>query len=156
MASHEARGRNTAERVFDVRARLERDVDAWVASAGAAGGTPCLVPLSFLWADGALLFATLANGPTGRNLRDGGTVRVALDGTRDVVLVDGEAESLPLDAVPDLVARAFAARTEFDPRAEPEAYVWIRVRPRWVRAWRNVEELRGRVVMRDGVWLAAG
>ena len=156
MASDGARARTTAERVFDVRARLGRDVDAWVASASAQGGAPCLVPLSFLWVDGALLFATLANGPTGRNLRDGGTVRVALDGTRDVVLVDGEAESLPLDAIPEPVARAFAARTEFDPRGEAEAYVWIRVRPRWVRAWRNVEELRGRVVMRDGVWLASG
>ncbi len=155
MAPETTRVRTTAERVADTRVRLGRDVDAWVASASAQGGVPCLVPLSFLWVDEAFLLATLADGPTDRNLSDGGTARLALDGTRDVVLVDGEAETLPLAAVPDPAAEAFAAHTGFDPRAEPEAYAWIRVRPRWVRAWRDVPELQGRVVMRDGVWLTA-
>jgi general stress protein 26 len=32
-------------------------------------------------------------------------------------------------------------------------YLYVRVEPTTVRAWRGEQELRGRVIMRDGVWL---
>jgi hypothetical protein len=142
--------RPLAQRVADARHRLAHDVDAWVATADAAGGTPYLVPLSFLWHDGALLFATPAKSPTGRNIGATGLARVALGPTRDVVLIDGTAEET---TVADDVGNVFAERTGFDPR--PLAgYAFFRVRPRRVQAWREANELAGRDLMRDGRWLA--
>jgi hypothetical protein len=41
--------RTRQQRKRDTLHRLEHDVDAWVAAANPATGTPYLVPLSFLW-----------------------------------------------------------------------------------------------------------
>ena len=144
--------RSRAERRRDTEHRLEHDVDLWVASA-AADGTPYLVPLSFDWDGRSLLLSTAAGSPTGRNLTARAAVRVALGPTRDVTLVDGEVEVLPVDALPAEEGDRFAARTGFDPRAAGPGYRWFRVTPRRVQAWREVDELAGRDLMRDGRWL---
>jgi hypothetical protein len=34
------------------------------------------------------------------------------------------------------------------------AYRWFRISPRRIQAWREVNELPGRELMRDGRWLA--
>ncbi|MFJ5549901.1 pyridoxamine 5'-phosphate oxidase family protein [Streptomyces sp. NPDC093225] len=143
--------RGLEERVEDTRKRLENDVDLWVASAGAGSGA-YLLPLSFLWDGTALLVSTPRASVTGRNLLADGRVRVGLGLTRDVVIVDGDAE--PVD-VADLgeTADAFAAKTGFDPRELDEAYQYFRIRPRRIQAWREVNELAGRTLMRDGAWL---
>jgi len=47
-----------------------------------------------------------------------------------------------------------AARSGFDPRALRAPYPWFRVTPRSIQAWREVDELEGRDLMRDGRWLA--
>lgn len=77
------------ERKQDTLDRLEKDTDAWVATADAESGTPYMVPLSFLWDGETLLVATPASSPTGRNLRATGRVRIGIGPTRDVVLVEG-------------------------------------------------------------------
>ena len=41
----------------------------------------------------------------------------------------------------------------WDPRHEPEPYVFILLRPRRVQGWREANELAGRVLMRAGEWL---
>ena len=56
-------------------ARLERDVDTWVASAGATSGGAHLVPLSFLWDGTTVLLSTPAGSPTCRNLVATGKVQ---------------------------------------------------------------------------------
>jgi hypothetical protein len=38
-------------------------------------------------------------------------------------------------------------------RTEPGDYVYLRVTPTEIRAWREANELSGRLLMRDGVWL---
>ncbi|OZM79016.1 pyridoxamine 5'-phosphate oxidase family protein [Pseudonocardia sp. MH-G8] len=140
--------RTPQQRKQDTLDRLDQDVDAWVATSGGDG--PYLVPLSFLWDGETLLMATSAATPTGRNLQATGRVRVGIGQTRDVVLVEGTVEVL--SAVPDETADAFAARTGFDPRLPAESYPWFRVRPQRIQAWREVDELAGRDVMRDGRW----
>ena len=112
------------------------------------------MPLSFDQDGGALLVATLTDSPTGRNLAATRTVRLALGHTRDVSVIDGEVEVLESDALPQERADRFAARTGFDPRAETAPYRWFRVSPRRVQAWREVNELPDRELMRDGRWLA--
>jgi hypothetical protein len=148
--------RSRAQRRRDTEARLAHDVDVWVATASSeADGVPFLVPLSFDWDGEALLVSTPATSPTGRNLSAGtrGKVRLGLGPTRDVTMIDGRVEVLPMDALPAEVGDRFAARTGFDPRDEPDAYRWFRITPVRIQAWREASELAGRTLMRDGRWL---
>jgi hypothetical protein len=147
-----AAARSTAERVRHARARLATDVDLWAATAS-ADGVPYLVPLSFLWRDGRIVMATVERSTAVRNLRGSGEVRLSLDGLRDVVLVDGTAGLLPLDGIDAAVADAYAAHAGWDPR-DDAGNVWVVVTPVRIRSWREVNELPGRLVMRDGAWLA--
>jgi nitroimidazol reductase NimA-like FMN-containing flavoprotein (pyridoxamine 5'-phosphate oxidase superfamily) len=139
--------RTCDQRRKDTLRRLEQDVDAWVATA--AGGVPYLVPLSFHWDGEALFLSTLATNPTAQNLAAGGQVRLTLGETRDVVLVEGTAT--PVNPS-DEVKAAFADRTGFDPRTLRN-YPYFRVEPRLIQAWREVNEIAGRDVMRDGEWI---
>jgi hypothetical protein len=145
--------RPRAQRRRDTEHRLAHDVDLWVASAS-PDGAPHLVPLSFDWDGEALLLATPAGSPTGRNLAAGRIARLALGDTRDVTMIEGAVEVLELDALPPEQGDRFAARTGFDPRAETTSYRWFRVVPRRMQAWREVDEMHGRELMRDGRWLA--
>jgi hypothetical protein len=147
-----ADARPGAQRRADTERRLTDDVDLWVASASAEG-TPYLVPLSFDWDGEALLLATPTDSPTGRNLAASGTVRLGLGETRDVTMIDGDVDVLEIDALPQAAGDAFAVRTGFDPRTLGTSYRWFRVSPRRIQAWREVNELPGRLLMRDGRWL---
>jgi hypothetical protein len=138
-----ADSRSRAQRRRDTEHRLTHHVDLWVASAS-ADGAPYLVPLSFDCDGEALLMATPADSPTGRNLAASRAVRLGLGHTRDVSMID---------ALPQQRGDRFAARTGFDPRAEAASYRWFRICPRRIQAWREVNELPERELMRDGRWL---
>lgn len=149
---HPARTRE--DRRQDTLDRLDRDVDVWVATADATTGVPYLTPLSFLWDGRALVLSTPAASPTGRNLRASGRVRLGLGLTRDVTLIEGTVqEAIPAAEVPAGLGDDFAAKTGFDPRAEGGDYVYFRIRPSRIQAWREANELSGRDLMRDGEWL---
>ena len=145
--------RSRGQRRHDTEYRLAHDVDAWVASAS-ADGVPYLVPLSFDWDGEALLVATPADSPTGRNLAATRAVRLGLGPTRDVSMIEGEVEVLEMGELPRERGDRFAARTGFDPRELATPYRWFRISPRRIQAWREVNELPGRELMRDGRWLA--
>ncbi len=70
-----------------------------------------------------------------------------------MTVIDGAVEVLDLDALPPEQGDRFARRTGFDPRGSATPYRWFRVRPRRIQAWREVEELAGRDLMRGGRWL---
>jgi hypothetical protein len=133
--------------------RLEEDVDLWVATADGGTGVPYLVPLSFLWDGTALLIATPTASPTGRNLLATGTVRLGIGPTRDVVLIEGTAEPLPVADLTDEIGDAFAVKTGFDPRELTTPYTYFRITPQRIQAWREADELEGRDLMRGGAWL---
>jgi len=145
--------RDRPQRVRDTLARLRGDVDAWVATADPDTGTPHLVPLSMLWDDETLWFATATATPTARNLRANPRLRVGLGHTRDVVLMAGTVvRTVAAAEVDDDLGDRFARATGFDPR-ELRDYVYLAVRPDRVQAWREEDELAGRDLMRDGTWL---
>ena len=141
--------RSRAQRRHDTEHRLAHDVDVWVASAS-ADGLPYLVPLSFDWDGEALLVSTPANSPTGRNMAATRRVRVGLGHTRDVSMIDGTVEVLEMDALPRDRGDRFAERTGFDPRTLTTPYRWFRITPHRVQAWREVDELPERDLMRAG------
>ncbi|MEU3688603.1 pyridoxamine 5'-phosphate oxidase family protein [Streptomyces narbonensis] len=145
--------RTPGQRTKDVLARLEGELDIWVATADAEG-EPYLVPLSFLWDGESVWLCTRLANPTGRNLLTGGRVRLAFGDPRDVVLVDGDVVTFTASDVPTPAVEAFFAKTGWDPRTSGPAYGWFRVRPRAVQAWHEEHELPGRQLMRDGVWVA--
>jgi nitroimidazol reductase NimA-like FMN-containing flavoprotein (pyridoxamine 5'-phosphate oxidase superfamily) len=145
--------RSAEQRKKDTLHRLDHDVDAWVATADSATGTPYLVPLSFLWNGSYLLFATPASSPTGRNLAATGRARVGIGPTRDVVMVEGTVRTVQPGELTEEDAELFAAKTGFDPRRLAAPYLYFRVVPRRVQAWREADELDGRELMREGRWL---
>jgi len=87
---------------------------------------------------------------TGRNLSRGGRVRVGIGQLRDVTMIDGTVEPVQDERTKD----AFAAKHSWDPRKETDDYAYFRIVPHRVQAWREVNELPGRTLMRGGDWLA--
>ena len=145
--------RSGGQRRHDVLRRLGQDVDAWVSTADPRDGTPWLVPLSFLWDGAALFVSTPTASPTGRNLRAAGRVRLGIGETRDVVLIEGIVQVLETAQITTELGDAFAEKTGFDPRELSTPYSWFRITPRRLQAWREVNELEGRDLMREGEWL---
>ncbi len=139
--------RSRAQRKADTLALLRTEVDCWAASADGMGNAH-LVPLSYYWNGAALVLATPRSSPTVTNLLRAGVARVGVGPTRDVVLVDGRVT----EGVDDATADAHTEHAGFDARREP-GYVYLRVTPTEIRAWREANELAGRLLMRDGVWL---
>jgi len=144
--------RTPGERKHDTLNRLEHDIDAWVATAGPANGAPHLVPLSFLWDGTTMLIATPSDSVTSRNLQATGRARLGVGTTRDLVLIEGTVDTAQAAAdIPPETGDAFADKTGFDPR-ELTGYLYFRIRPRRVQAWREANELAGRELMRNGHW----
>jgi hypothetical protein len=148
-----APARSPQQRKQDTLHRLEHDVDAWVATAAEDGAAPYLVPLSFVWDGATFLVATPATSTTGRNLLTTGVTRLGIGPTDDVVMVEGTAVAVPPAELPEEDAEIFAGKTGFDPRRLTAPYLYFRVLPRRIQAWRAATEIKGRELMRDGKWL---
>jgi Pyridoxamine 5'-phosphate oxidase len=147
--------RTPSQRKKDALKRLERDTDAWVATADRGSGTPYLVPLSFLWDGNTLLISTPSSSPTSRNLQATGKVRLAIGPTRDLVLIEGTVEAFRKSEISDEVGDAFAIKAGFDPRKLTTSYHYFRIRPVRLQAWREDNELKDRELMRAGRWMVS-
>jgi hypothetical protein len=143
--------RSRSQRKQDTLEKLRTEVDLWVASATADGGA-YLVPLSYYWDGSTLTMATLGSSRTARNLMRARWVRAALGPTRDVVIIEGPVEAIPIGTNPAL-EEAHARATGFDPRTLTDEYIYLRITPREIQAWREANELEGRQLMRRGKWL---
>jgi hypothetical protein len=125
--------------------------DVWVATAS-PDAAPYLVPLSLAWIDDRAVIALEERSVTARNLAASGVARLAVGPTRDVALIDVVLErSVGVDDDEPL-GEAYAAQADWDPRGVP-GYVFLVLRPTRIQAWRESNELSGRVLMRDAVWL---
>jgi len=147
--------RTGPQRKADTIAKLEAvGADTWVATASTTGRAH-LVPLSYAWDGECVVLAAEASSLTVRNVRSSGRARLGFGPTRDVVIVDGELDRLlgASDDGGEATAQAYADQAGWDPRHESEPYVFVLLRPRRVQAWRESNELSGKVVMRHGEWL---
>lgn len=145
--------RSPLQRKHDVLARLGSETDLWAASADDKGN-PHLIPLSYLWDGKMLTVATLEASRTARNFRRSGRVRLAIGGTRDVLIIDGTIEVFPLETVPTNLADAFAAKL-WDARTSTPRYEYFRITPQRIQAWHGWEEFSSPDLMRDGHWLVS-
>jgi hypothetical protein len=141
--------RSLEQRKADTLARLQADVDCWVTSADEAGNAH-LVPFSYYWDGSTVTLAMPLENRTAVNLLRAGAARIALDGTRDVVLVDAAVETGADDATKD----AYAQAAGWDPRRERGEHVYLRLTPQRIQAWREANELAGRTLMKNGDWLS--
>jgi hypothetical protein len=129
------------------------EADAWVATASAEGGVH-MVPLSYAWDGERLIIAIEPASVTARNLQETGRARLGFGPTRDIVLVDATLDGVrQTGASPDEIGEVYAAQADWDPRQEANAYAYFILRPVRIQAWREANELSGRTLMRDGVWL---
>ena len=55
--------------------------------------------------------------------------------------------------ISDEVGNAFASKTGFDPRQLTASYLYFRIYPQRLQAWREANELEGRELMTNGCWL---
>ncbi|MBD3940901.1 pyridoxamine 5'-phosphate oxidase family protein [Microbacterium sp. NEAU-LLC] len=144
--------RDRATRKADlIRALTAPAADVWVATAS-PDAVPHLVPLSLAWIDERAVIALDAASITARNLLRSGVARLAVGPTRDVAVLD---VSLDRSAGVDedaALGEAYAAQADWDPRGL-SGYVFLVLRPTRIQAWRESNELSGRVLMRDGAWV---
>jgi hypothetical protein len=100
-----------------------------------------------------MVLALDSTSRTAQNITTSGTARLALGRTRDVVLIDATvAPTIPV-AEAAALADAYAAQTDWDARASGAPYVYLVLTPIRIQAWCEANELSGRTLMRDCVWL---
>ncbi len=144
--------RTRSERKADVLKKLNaKVVDTWVATSDDSG--PYLVPLTMAWFEGRIVLATDQSAPTARNIITQGKARLALGHTRDVVMIDARLERTVPVARADAVGSAYAAQNDWDPRTAGDTYIFLILVPDRIQAWREVNEIPDRTVMRGGAWL---
>jgi hypothetical protein len=143
--------RDAATRKADTLAKLATpEIDVFVATASESGA-PYLIPLSLAWVDERAVIAVDSTSVTARNLRASGTARLAVGPTRDVVMIDAGLERAVGSDDDASLGAAYAAQADWDPRGLP-GYQFLVLRPERVQAWREVNELPGRTLMRGGTW----
>lgn len=146
--------RTGPERKAGAIARLEAlQADVWVATASPSG-VAHLVPLSYAWDGEHIILATEPRLPTARNLEATGRARLGFGPTRDVVLVDAVLDrTVDVAEAPSELADRYASQADWDPRLQKDPTVFFLLRIVRVQAWREANELAGRTLMRDGIWL---
>lgn len=131
----------------------ERHADVWVATATEAG-VAHLVPLSLAWNGEQVMLVTSPDSVSARNIVRTGAARLALGGTRDVVMIDARLdEAAALSEISSELADAYAQQADWDPRLSGGDFVLLLLRPHRIQAWREADEIEGRGLMRDGSWL---
>jgi Pyridoxamine 5'-phosphate oxidase len=147
-----AEPRDAVTRKADTLAMLATPtIDVWVPTASSAGA-PYLVPVSLAWVDERVVIAVDGSSATARNLTSSGSTRLAVGPTRDVVMIDAALERTVDVAADDALGAAYVAQADWDPRRS-SGYVFLVLRPVRVQAWREVNEIADRTLMRDGTWL---
>jgi hypothetical protein len=146
--------RTGLQRKADVLEKLQaRHADVWVASASEAGAAH-LVPLSLAWHEERVMLVTPPESATARNIVRVRAARLALGGTRDVVMIDARLdEATLLSETSSELADAYALQADWDPRSSGGDFVVLLLRPHRIQAWREADEINGRTLMREGRWL---
>ncbi len=146
--------RSPVQRKADALAKLtQQHSDVWVAS-GSPEHPVHLVPLSFAWDGRNVILATESAAITTHNLVTSRRARLAFGGSRDVVMIDAVLSSdVGVDGAPQEIGDRYAEQADWDPRSANGLFTYLFLRPDRIQVWREVNEIAGRTVMRDGGWL---
>jgi hypothetical protein len=70
------------------------------------------------------------------------------------VIIDAVLDQIiRVDSAPPELAKHYADQAAWDPQNTGQPYVYLLLRPDRIQAWREVNELPGRTLMRGGSWL---
>jgi pyridoxamine 5'-phosphate oxidase-like protein len=145
--------RSQAQRKADVLVTLEKNADVWLATASASG-QPHLIAVSSWWDSRDVVIATTNGSRTARNLKATKRGRLGVGSPGDVVIIDvALAKQVPVKAADAELKSGFVAAVGWDPAEEGEDWVFFRLQPLRIQAYRGYGELTGRTIMRDSRWL---
>jgi hypothetical protein len=145
--------RSQAQRKADVLAALEKNADIWLATAGASG-QPHLIAVSSWWDGRDVVIATTNGSRTARNLEATKRGRLGVGSPSDVVLIDVVlTNQVPVNAADAELKSGFVAAVGWDPAEEGDDWVFFRLQPLQIQAYRGYGELNGRTIMRHSHWL---
>src|SRR5204863_6966944 len=106
------------------------------------------------WVEGQLVVTTLGTSRSARNMAMNPKVTLAHGDPSDAIVI--EAQVIDSSAVEDSaeLAGGFHAAMGWDPR-EMDGWVFYRLRPTRIQAFRGYDEIEGRDVMVRSRWLAS-
>jgi pyridoxamine 5'-phosphate oxidase-like protein len=144
--------RDIATRKKDVLDVLEQQGHYWLSTAE-VGGRPHVIGVSALWDGGELVITTLGSSRTARNMATNPAVVLAHGDPSDAIVI--QAAVIDSAAVEDSteLAAGWKAAMGWDPR-EMEGWMFYRLRPTRIQAFRGYDEIEGRDVMVRSRWLA--
>jgi len=143
--------RDTATRKKDVLAALEKQGHYWLATAE-VGGRPHLIAVSGWWDGSELVITTLGTSKTARNMAMNPAVILAGGDPSDAIVIQAQAiASTPVEDSDELAA-GFKSAVGWDPR-EIGGWMFFRLRPTRIQAFRGYDEIDGRDVMIRSRWV---
>ena len=141
--------RSVEQRKRDVLAALKKHGHYWLSSAQVGGG-PHVIAVSGLWQEDEMVVTTLGTSKTARNLAMNPLAVLAGGDPSDAIVIQAQViESRPVEDAARLGAE-WKAALGWDP---PGDWVFYRLRPTRIQAFRGFEEIRGRDVMIRSRWL---
>ncbi len=141
--------RSPEARKADVIAALEKQGHYWLATAQIGGG-PHVIAVSGLWRDDEMVVTTLGTSKTARNLAMNPLAVLAGGDPSDAVVLQAQViESRPVDESPRLVEE-WKAVMGWEPAGD---WMFYRLRPTRIQAFRGYDEIGGRDVMIRSRWV---
>ena len=143
--------RDTATRKKDVLEALEKHGSYWLATAE-VGGRPHLIAVSGWWDESELVVTTLGASKSARNMAMNPAVTLAGGDPSDAIVIQAQViESTPVEDA-DQLATGFKSAMGWDPR-EMGGWMFFRLRPTRIQAFRGYDEIEGRDVMIRSRWV---
>src|ERR1700693_1493590 len=129
--------RSGEERKADVLAALARHGDLWLATSDRAG-RPHLIAVSAWWNGSQVIMATTAGTRSARNLDSTRVARLAIGSPADAIVIDADLadDAKPVASEPQ-VSEGFAAAVGWDPREVDGDWVYFRLVPSRIQAYRG-------------------
>ena len=144
-------GRDTQTRKKDVLESLEKQGHYWLSTAE-IGGRPHVIGVSALWDGSQFVVTTLGSSLTARNMSMNPGVVLAHGDPSDAIVV--QAAVIDSAAVEDSAELAgdWKKAMGWDPR-EMGGWMFFRLRPTRIQAFRGYDEIEGRDVMIRSRWV---
>ena len=143
--------RDTATRKKDVLAYLESQGHYWLATAE-VGGKPHVIAVSGLWDGHDIVVTTLGTSKTARNMAMNPAAILAGGDPSDAVVIQAQMiDSAGVEASAEL-AGEWRKAMGWDPR-EMDGWMFFRLRPTRIQAFRGYEEIGDRDVMVRSLWV---
>lgn len=141
--------RDAATRKKDVLAFLEDNGHYWLSTAE-IGGRPHVIAVSALWDGHGLMVTTLGTSKTAKNLAMSPLAVLAGGDPSDAIVVQAQViENVPVENSPRLTEE-WKKAMGWEP---PGDWIFFRLRPTRIQAFRGYEEIKGRDVMIRSRWV---